>query len=42
MTYYPRLCKHRPFIDWTDNVHWREAPDELKAWQEGKTGYPIS
>lgn len=41
MTYYPRLCKHRPFIDWTDNVRWREAPDELKAWQEGKTGYPI-
>ncbi|WP_052284846.1 deoxyribodipyrimidine photo-lyase [Kluyvera genomosp. 1] len=41
MTYYPRLCKHRPFINWTDNVRWREAPDELKAWQEGKTGYPI-
>lgn len=41
MTYYPRLCKNRPFIHWTDNVRWREAPDELRAWQEGKTGYPI-
>ena len=22
-------------------VAWREAPDELKAWQEGMTGYPL-
>ncbi|MBF9067188.1 cryptochrome/photolyase family protein [Streptacidiphilus fuscans] len=21
--------------------HWREAPDELKAWQDGRTGYPL-
>ncbi|MEX3018857.1 deoxyribodipyrimidine photo-lyase [Kluyvera sp. STS39-E] len=41
MTFYPRLCKHRPFIDWTDKVCWRDAPDDLAAWQAGKTGYPI-
>lgn len=41
MTYNPRLCKHRPFIDWTDNVRWQDVPDALKAWQEGQTGYPI-
>ncbi|MFU0911596.1 deoxyribodipyrimidine photo-lyase [Kluyvera intermedia] len=41
MTYYPRLCKHRPFIDWTDNVRWQDVPDALTAWKEGKTGYPI-
>ena len=22
-------------------VQWREAPDELKAWQQGMTGYPL-
>lgn len=41
MTFYPRLCKHRPFIDWTDKVCWRDAPDDLAAWQAGQTGYPI-
>ncbi|MCI1676863.1 MAG: deoxyribodipyrimidine photo-lyase [Ewingella americana] len=38
---WPMLCKHRPFIDWTDNVRWRHAPEDLQAWKEGKTGYPI-
>lgn len=41
MTYYPSLCKHRPFIAWTDRVQWQSNPAHLKAWQEGKTGYPI-
>jgi len=41
MTFYPRLCKHRPFIDWTDKVCWRDAADDLTAWQTGQTGYPI-
>ncbi len=41
MTYYPSLCKHRPFIAWTDRVQWQSNPAHLKAWQEGKTGYLI-
>lgn len=41
ITWYPRLCKHRPFINWTDNVRWQTAPQSLRAWQQGKTGYPI-
>ncbi|MEO3989503.1 deoxyribodipyrimidine photo-lyase [Pseudocitrobacter cyperus] len=41
MTYNPALCKHRPFIGWTDRVKWRNATEHLKAWQEGQTGYPI-
>ena len=41
MTYHPDLCKHRPFIRWTDNVKWHEGPELLLAWQQGKTGYPI-
>ncbi|MGC6386133.1 deoxyribodipyrimidine photo-lyase [Ewingella sp. S1.OA.A_B6] len=38
---WPKLCKHQPFIEWTDNVSWRDAPQDLQAWKEGKTGYPI-
>lgn len=41
MTWYPELCKHRPFILWTDRVRWRDSAHDLQAWQEGKTGYPI-
>ncbi|GHD92629.1 deoxyribodipyrimidine photo-lyase [Pseudocitrobacter faecalis] len=41
MTYNPALCKHRPFIGWTEGVKWRVSPEHLKAWQEGQTGYPI-
>lgn len=38
---WPMLCKHRPFIDWTNKVRWRHAPEDLLAWKEGRTGYPI-
>ena len=38
---WPALCKHRPFVAWTDGVRWRHAPQDLLAWQQGKTGYPI-
>lgn len=41
MTYHSDLCKHRPFIPWTDKVEWNDTPELLKAWQQGKTGYPI-
>jgi len=41
MTYHPDLCKHRPFIGWTDNVKWQSNDRLLKAWQTGQTGYPI-
>ncbi|WP_075180707.1 deoxyribodipyrimidine photo-lyase [Pantoea sp. 1.19] len=38
---WPTLCKHRPFVDWTDGVAWQSNAAHLQAWQEGKTGYPI-
>lgn len=41
LTYYPALCKHRPFIAWTDRVRWNPAQKALIAWQKGETGYPI-
>jgi len=25
----------------TKGDHWRDAPDELAAWQQGRTGYPV-
>ena len=41
MTYHPELCKHRPFIRWTENVQWQQNEKLLQAWQKGETGYPI-
>ena len=41
MVYYPKLCKGRPFVAWTDKVAWRSNEDELQAWQQGQTGFPI-
>ncbi|CAI1595272.1 Deoxyribodipyrimidine photo-lyase [Serratia ficaria] len=41
MVAYPALCRHRPFIDWTDKVRWRQDDAMLQAWQRGQTGYPI-
>lgn len=38
---YPRLCQHHPFIGWTDAVRWHHSEQQLIAWQQGLTGYPI-
>lgn len=38
---YPRLCQHHPFITWTDAVIWNHSEQQLIAWQQGRTGYPI-
>lgn len=41
ITWYPDLCKHRPFIAWTDGIKWRQDPLAFSAWKKGKTGFPI-
>ncbi|ENZ8580302.1 TPA: deoxyribodipyrimidine photo-lyase [Klebsiella aerogenes] len=41
MVYYPKLCKGQPFVAWTDKVAWRSNEDELRAWQQGQTGFPV-
>ncbi|WP_318372276.1 deoxyribodipyrimidine photo-lyase [Enterobacter sp.] len=41
MTYHPELCKHRPFISWTERVQWQDNAAHMQAWQQGNTGYPI-
>ncbi|MEW7311720.1 deoxyribodipyrimidine photo-lyase [Buttiauxella gaviniae] len=38
---YPKLCRHQPFISWTDNVVWQQDEAQFIAWQQGQTGFPI-
>jgi len=38
---YPRVSRHRAFRQDTEALPWRHAPEDLKAWQEGRTGIPI-
>ena len=38
---YPRVSRHRAFRPETEALAWRHAPDDLAAWQEGRTGLPI-
>ena len=38
---FPRLCKHQPFIQWTQHIMWNPDKSDFDAWQQGKTGYPI-
>lgn len=37
----PALSMHRPMRPETDAVPWRDAPDDLEAWRQGRTGFPI-
>ncbi|MBF8746632.1 deoxyribodipyrimidine photo-lyase [Pseudomonas putida] len=38
---YPQVAQHRAFRPHTEALPWRDAPEDLKAWQEGRTGFPI-
>ncbi|WP_150802199.1 deoxyribodipyrimidine photo-lyase [Pseudomonas fluorescens] len=38
---YPRVSRHRAFRLETEALAWRHAPEELAAWQQGRTGLPI-
>ncbi|MFD2642401.1 deoxyribodipyrimidine photo-lyase [Pseudomonas japonica] len=38
---YPRVSRHRAFRPATEAVKWRDAPEDLAAWQQGRTGVPI-
>ncbi|MFJ4441777.1 deoxyribodipyrimidine photo-lyase [Pseudomonas sp. NPDC089422] len=41
LTGYPQVSRHRAFRSQTEALPWRDAPDDFKAWQEGRTGFPI-
>ncbi|RBB97710.1 deoxyribodipyrimidine photo-lyase [Pseudomonas sp. MWU12-2115] len=38
---YPRVSRHRAFRPETEALAWRDAPGDLAAWQEARTGLPI-
>ena len=38
---HPALSKHLPFKRNTLNIPWRDATEDLIAWQNGQTGIPI-
>ncbi len=38
---YPRVSRHRAFRPETEALKWRDAPAELAAWKEARTGLPI-
>jgi deoxyribodipyrimidine photo-lyase len=45
--FYVHIMAHFPHVErgnfraQYDRLEWREAPDELRAWQDGLTGYPV-
>ncbi len=41
MVGFPRVSMHLPFKAKTEAIQWRDNRDDLEAWQEGRTGYPI-
>lgn len=38
---FPQVSKNKAFKEKTENIHWRNNPDEFAAWCEGRTGFPI-
>ncbi|WP_111859858.1 cryptochrome/photolyase family protein [Acinetobacter sp. CFCC 10889] len=38
---FPRVSKNLPFKINTQYLKWRNSPEDLNAWQQGKTGIPI-
>jgi deoxyribodipyrimidine photo-lyase len=38
---YPRVSRHCAFRPQTEAIAWRDAPEELAAWQQARTGLPI-
>ncbi|MFK0311711.1 deoxyribodipyrimidine photo-lyase [Pseudomonas sp. NPDC090233] len=41
LTGYPQVSRHRAFRVQTEALPWREAPADLEAWEQGRTGFPI-
>ncbi|MCW4149803.1 deoxyribodipyrimidine photo-lyase [Halomonas sp. 18H] len=38
---FPEVCRHHAFQPHTEALPWRSDDESLKAWQEGRTGYPL-
>ncbi|WP_150303641.1 deoxyribodipyrimidine photo-lyase [Pseudomonas saliphila] len=38
---YPQVSRHKAFRAATEALPWRHDPQELAAWQQGRTGFPL-
>ncbi|MFB2539615.1 MULTISPECIES: deoxyribodipyrimidine photo-lyase [unclassified Acinetobacter] len=38
---FDKLSRHQPFKTETQHINWRDAPEDLLAWQTAQTGIPI-
>ena len=38
---FPQVSKHKPWKSHTENIEWRHDEEQLTAWQQGKTGFPL-
>jgi deoxyribodipyrimidine photolyase len=38
---WPRVCMSRPFNLKFDDIVWEQNTENLQAWKDGKTGFPI-
>ncbi len=38
---FPRVSRHRPMREETERIPWRDDPDALEAWRQGRTGIPL-
>ncbi len=38
---YPHISRHKALKTHTDKINWRNNEQELIAWQQGKTGFPL-
>ena len=38
---FPKVSKGQPFQDYSNKIEWRYSEEELNAWKQGNTGFPI-
>ena len=38
---FPHVSKNRPFNLGTEGIVWRDNDDDLNAWKQGNTGFPL-
>ncbi|ARP81642.1 deoxyribodipyrimidine photo-lyase [Bordetella genomosp. 8] len=38
---HPSLSMHRPMRPETDAIPWRDSDDDMRAWRDGRTGFPV-
>ncbi|MDO7596512.1 MAG: deoxyribodipyrimidine photo-lyase [Pseudomonadota bacterium] len=38
---YPYVSRHKPWKPLTEKIEWRQNEQELMAWQQGQTGFPL-